>query len=223
MRLIKSKKFLIFLILIIVLFLLISIIFYKFNQVQKNNVKKVSEVISKKTDNYKAFLNPLQVESSLDILNNKKLPNADRYKALQNITFYFSLAYSNSHDPDIRTYISSLKDFAKENFPKEYQEADFIINCADPTCGEKQDNDIKQIRKEINDSGIDPIYLRTINTNFDQASFIPISQDFDKQYGFGLVLGQLEELNNPKASSAAMHLKIYLKKKYSFEYSNSKP
>lgn len=219
----KSKKFL----LTLIIFLIIAIIgVFIHYQIQKNKKAEISnqtsKEISKKADNYKASFNPNQVQASLNILNNNKLSDKERYKALKDITFYFSIAYANSHDPDVRVYVLSLKDFAKKNFPKDYQEADFNIPCADPGCGEKPDEEIKQIRKEINESGIDPEYLRTINANFDQASYIPISEDFDKQYGFGLVLSQLEDMNNPKASAAAQRLKNYLKVRYSFDYTKSK-
>ena len=57
-------------------------------------------------------------EEGLDNLNNKSLSDPERYKALKNIAFHFSSAYSSSRNPELRKYVNSLNDFAKKNFTK---------------------------------------------------------------------------------------------------------
>ncbi len=211
----RNKKILL-LILCLVVSLLI-IIPLSLILTRESEADKLANEINSIAGNYPAYINGAQVKESSEIFKNKKLSSAQRYTALENIVYYFSVGYATSHNPDIRAYANSLKDPAKKNFPREYREEYFIINCADSSCGEKPDEKLKQIQKEISESGIPSDYLDGITTNLEQASYLP-KDAVDKEYGFKLVLHQLDEQNNPKASAAAIHLKDYLKKKYSFEF-----
>ena len=219
MQFLRSKKVLLLLSGALLLLIIIPFAFFVLSRYTKTTqVKKVTEDIGKTSQKYGSFFNQDQVKEALATINNTKLSASERYKALDNITFYFSSAYAASHDPTIREYVLSLKDFAKKNFPKDYREGAFNLACGDPVCGEKPDAELKQIQKEINEAGIDADHLNTIKKNLEQASYIPVSEEDDKKYGFGLVLSQLDEQNNPKASAAAVRLKDYLRKKYLFEF-----
>ena len=214
----RNKKILL-LILTVILLLVIPVLIYflyfqKIGGGNKSDVKDTNIItggILTNVGKNKIHFNEVQVREALDRLNNGSLSDLDRYEALKDLAFYFGTAYAASHKPELREYVNSLKSFAKDNFPKYYEEGLFDVGCADSVCGEKPDEEIKQIQKEINEAGIDADHLNTINKNLEQASYIPASE-VDKKYGFTLVLHQLDQQNNPKASAAAMHLKDYLKK-----------
>ncbi|KKQ35333.1 MAG: hypothetical protein US51_C0008G0002 [Microgenomates group bacterium GW2011_GWA2_37_6] len=212
----KSKK-LIFLILSIILLLFIPILIYFLLYFQKIDDKNLNKEIGTTVKKYNHNFNQEQISRALTRLNDDSLPDSERYKALEQIVFYFSTAYSASHEPELRAHVESLKTFAKNNFPKYYIEENFTVGCADPSCGEKPDEEMKKIQKEINEAGIRPEYLNTINKNLEQAIYIPNEQMDDKKYGFGLAIFQLKFENNPKASAAAQRLIDYLKRKYSIE------
>lgn len=224
MHILLSKR-LILLILSIILLLVIAVLTY-FLYFQKpaelKNSEIVTEGVQKQLEINGKYFNKTLVNEALDRINNESLSDEQRYEALKDLSFYFSTAYAASHKPELRAYTESIETFTRENFPKFYEEGLFIIGCADPSCGEKPDGEIKQIQKEINEAGIAFEYLNTINKNLEQAIYIPNEQIEDKKYGFGLAIYQLKFENNPKASAAAEHLTDYVKRKYSIEFTEVK-
>ncbi|GEM_PF-3100831 len=220
MRGLISKKLIFLISCFVFLLFLIPTVLFLFLQDSKGDKK--AEEIGTTATKYKRYLNQDQIENALNILRNEKLPSEQRYESLKDLAFYFSTAYAASHEPAIREYVGSIKSFAKTNYPKYYEEGLFDVGCADPSCGEKPDEEIKQIQKEINEAGIQIEYLDTINKNLEQSIYIPIEQIDDKKYGFELVIEQLIFENNPKASAAAEHLTNYVKRKYSIEFTDVK-
>lgn len=229
MRRFKNKNIIILIPLIIFLLIIFFLIFFIYfynagnkiglnNQELTNFNKKINSIVEK--DN--KYFDPSQFKEAFAKLNNEKLSDLEHYKALEDIAFYFSVAYAASHNPEIRNYVNSIKSFAKNNYPKYYNKEPFNVGCADPVCGEKPDAEFQQIKKEINETGIAFEYLNTINKNLDQAIYIPIEQIEEKKYGFMLVISQLETNDNPKASAAAKRLTDYIKKKYSIKFNDVK-
>lgn len=213
----KNKK-IITLIFSLALAISISIPSYVIYTSQPTEFDKLADEINREAKKYPSSMNLTQVLKTTEILKDKNNTYSARYTALENIVFFFSAGYAASHNPEMRAFGNSLKTFALEKFPQEYREGYFDISCADPVCGEKQDDELKEIQKKIKESGISSDKLDTILINYEQASYIPDKEE--KKYGFGLVLLQLSKENNSQASAAAEELKEYLKTKYSFEYTN---
>ena len=223
LRLLSRKYIILFLsliVLIVIIALVYLIYFQNFGSKSKINnqeVAKLSQDIQSTVEKNTTRFNQSQVKSALDLLNNSKLSDTERFKGIKDISFYYQVAYAASHDPKLREQAEILADFAKTNFPQLYEERFFRVGCADPECGEEMDSEFKQIQQEIIESGIPAGPLNTITKNFEQSIYIPNEEIDDKKYGFELVVNQLRLEDNPKASATAEHLVDYVKRKYSIE------
>lgn len=87
--------------------------------------------------------------TNLTILENNKASKSDQYKAISDIGVYFSILYGQTNDPKYKSIFPYLDKFAKENFGKLYDKADFYQICQDPTCADGPIPD--EIAKIIND------------------------------------------------------------------------
>lgn len=221
----KYKKLFLVVSIIFAFFIIVSLLLVIINldNNSSEDYLKTTKEIENQSIRYEAYINKSQFNRSLTDLNNLKLDENNRYKALENITFFFSVAYSFSHIPEIRTYVYSLNDFAKKYFPKNYNSGSFDFLCSDPSCGEKIDSNLENIISDIKNAGIDPHKLNTIEKNLMQSIYIPKEQTEEKQYGFQLVYNQLLIENNPKASVAAETLKEFISKKYNIKVEKLKP
>lgn len=222
----KSKNSFLAILSIIILLIIIVLVYFIFfrdiqiqnkSRLEKQEVLRFSQKVKTTVNKNKKDFIQGQINEALGRLRDEQLSLSDRNEALKDIQFNFSTAYAISHKPEIREFSNEIDSFAKNNFPGSYRDWTYIISCADPTCGETPDEEIKQIQKEINDTGIIPAYLHTINTNLEQAIYIPKEQMDEKKYGFGLVIADLKLENNPKASAAADKLIDYIKRKYGIE------
>lgn len=62
--------------------------------------------------------------------------NPDKQLDILKVNFdILNSGYIASHDPKIRQTAEKLKDFLKTNYPKQYKEELFTIQCLDTTCG----------------------------------------------------------------------------------------
>lgn len=223
MHKLKSKKLIGVVLSLVVLIIIIILTFLLFLQPHFAN-KKLAETdtltkdVNQKLEIYGHHFNNYQVEESLRIMNDESLSESERYEATKNLSFYFSTAYSASHEPELRNYAENITIYAQENFSDLYEKELFTIGCADPVCGETPDEEIKQIHKEILDLDIEVEYLDSIIKNLDTAIYIPVNDDriLEKEFGFGLVIQQLQFQNNPEASKAATRLQEYAERKYTF-------
>lgn len=229
MHLLKRKNFIILLLLVTVIIAIVILVYILYfsklvapskvdNQATTNITREIKSIVSENTGQF----NQAQAKAALDILNNAKLSDKERYEALKDIAFYFGVAYAASHDPQFRKNIITIMDYAKNNFSNLYEEEFFATGCADPECGEQKDDEFKKIEQEINESGISLEYLNTTTKNLEQAIYMPADEVDEKKYGFGLVIDQLYIQNNPLASAAAEHLKSYVEEKYSIEFKDVK-
>lgn len=218
----RKKRSLILILIPLLIILILSLIgiYYFINANRLTDSKQVSTKIKEISQKNKSSLDYGRIEKQLEILNNEKLSSKERYIALENIAFYFATSYAAVKNPEYRKFVSSLGDYAKQNFPDQYKDSTFNLGCSDAQCGEKPDQEFKQIQKEINEAGIEKAYLDTINRNLEQAGFIPSQSEIDKtekKFGYSLVIDNLLFFNNPKASAAAEHLREYANKKYNFD------
>lgn len=211
---IKSPNRKKFIISAIIIFLFLSIpagIFY-----YKNFMGREFPQIS---DNIKNTAKTDVVDKYLAQLNDKKIPEKERYSALTNIVFHFAGTYSRVHDPKTRTYVSdTLKKFAKENFPEQYQESDFEIPCSDPECGRQITPGFQTIIDMVQESKLPDYQKDTIILNLKTVGYTPVSDKFNSVSGLTLIIGQLEQGGDSQASEAASFLRDYLKKTYSINY-----
>lgn len=205
-------------------FLLLSIIavfvgIFLIRNTGQSGLTKTTKEINSKALAFNKSLSTQRVEEELAIINNTKLSDEERFKSLSDIYFYFSFAYSTSHDPAIREFVNkTFAKFANENFPKIQSNDDskrvFMIPCADPSCGQEIDPKIKEIINKIMNSNIDTNLKNRVKGNIEVAAYKLEEDKEDKLFGFGIAKRQLEQSGNPTASEAGNLLKIYVKEKY---------
>lgn len=156
-----------------------------------------------------------RIEKELAKLRDKSLSDQEKFDALSTLAFYFADEYATTHDPKVREFSSTvLAKYAKEKFPKHYNESMFNFVCADLTCGQKLSPELNQIIKLVKESKAEPDYKNTIISNLTNVGYIPDSETDEKMYGFSFIYPQMLELGDPKASEAAALLKKYAKQKY---------
>jgi len=221
----RSRNIVFFVFILVILITLISAFV-----INKNGIKQASspsekfanEIVSDIKKGYGSSSNiSVAMQRNLDVLNDSSSSDEEKYLALKNLRFYYSFEYSGSHKPETREFgMKTIGNFAKKNFPKFYHEGDFNIPCADPSCGEKYDEEGKLILEKIKSSGL-PLYVKdTIIPNYEAAYFTPIENNDDKEnklFGMKLVYQQLTKYGDPVASQAAMDLKKYIKNKYDLD------
>ena len=169
--------------------------------------------INSKALTFKKALSTERIKDTLVKVNDTKLSPEERYKQLTNIYFYFSAAYSTTHDSTIRDYVNNdLNEFAKKNFSNQYQSGDFEIPCADPICGHALDPEVKEVLSIITESKL-PEDVRSVTLkNLTTSGYIP--EKDQALFGYGLVLMDLDQAALPVASTAASILRKYVKSKY---------
>ena len=215
---IRNKKIFLLLTLLIsgVIILIIAFILYLNTKGKQASSNTITAEISSEALKLEPALSSERVKDALKKVNNAKLSDEERYKELANIYFYFSAAYSNIHDPSIRTFVNSRIDsYAKKTFPKLYQEGDFIIPCADSHCGKPIDNEIKEIIDIISKSNLSTDIKDVIVKNLTTTGYI-INIEQAKS-GYSIVLLDLDQASNAQASKAAILLRNYIKDKYNIE------
>lgn len=182
------------------------------------NIDLLSSKITQTVKNDQFFSNNPVVRKDVEVLNNPSFSLDDRYKALSAILFYLRDEYSYNNSPSTRNYIQSIAPLAEKAFPKQYQDFDFSVNCADPQCGMKPDPEISKIMTDIKNLNVDPKYKDAISINLKNGAYIPFDTDEDRSDKIGLlglVYQQLTSLNNSNASASANELKSYTKEKFS--------
>lgn len=218
-EILKKFNILTYLVLLVLttIVLIIGIIFY-FN-------KSSSTVAYPKiTKEVKTIMDNPATERYLNQLNNKNLSEDERYKALVNLVIYFRGGYSSTHNPAIRNYVQiTLNSFAKENFPNQYSEGDFLLPCSDPQCGHEITSEFENIIRIIEKSNLVQYQKDIILSNLKTVAYKPVEDKFNATTGLTIVIEQLEEGGNAQASEAAKLLKDYLKRTYSIDYDNLKP
>lgn len=222
---IKSKKtaFLILAVILLISIIIISyLILFKLNDVMNSTsetkifTKEVKELSDKHTNSF----NNNQVDAALRKINNQSLSEKDRYDALVDLSFYYAVAYSNGHSSEVRAQNNVVSDYARENYSNFYDENYFSIPCADPECGEKPDEIMQEILKNVKVLKIEDVKHDTILKNLDTAIFMPANEVLlpEKLTAYSLVINQLQFENNQQASNAALLLIDYLKIKYNYKY-----
>lgn len=211
-----SKKTLligVFLLLLIIITVALYLIFL--TNTKNGNRSAFSKNI---TSNYLNFSGkeeyPETLKSNLNKLESKSLSENERYKALVRIVDEFSNEYYNTRNPDIKIFIDeTIGEYAREKFPEQYIEGDFIEPCADAVCGQPIDNDVNEILKIIEESNLPDYVIRVASRNLTTAGLMP-DNDNEKKEGLRLVIDQLTIDGYPEGSKAAVLLKEYYIKKY---------
>lgn len=212
----KAKVSLLAIIFLISLIFCVILIIYFINYqgVNKNPTEFINKISQNVQDSTGKRVISDAVKRNLDSLTSNK-SDKEKYLALKNLSFYYSDEYSKSRDPKLREFSSqAIDNYAKSAFPKFYDKNDFIIPCADPSCGEKMNTESETILKMINSSGLEDYRKETIVINYKTASYIPIDRLAEKRMGMTLVVNQLTRYGDPVASQAAQSLKEYLIKRY---------
>lgn len=90
----------------------------------------------------------------LNSLTDKNLSEKDKYQALSQAQVLLFILYSDTNNPKLYPTQKDFRDFAKENFPKLYNEKeDFLIGCVDSTCADSpQPPEILDIVNDIKSS-----------------------------------------------------------------------
>lgn len=115
-----------------------------------------------------------RIKSYLNILENSKTTEKEKYEALNNLSKIFSLIYSNTNDPKYRPIFDLMDTFAKNNFPKLYKESDHKILCMDPGCAESpQPKEILEIINKIKTSNLPERYKEGIEMELINAGYLP--------------------------------------------------
>ena len=163
------------------------------------------------------------IEQQLSIIKNINLSDKQRYDATIVLLEYLSNEYSITNDPSIRLIAKNVVGkYAKEQFPRLYNESRFDFACVDPQCGMDLSPEIKQALNIIEKSNLSEGAKVTISENLKSAGYTPESNLQDKLFGLQLSISQLEEYGDPVGSDAAKLLKKYLLDKYKTEYSRDK-
>lgn len=204
--------------LILILILTVLSVYFIFKE-RKSDNSRFSETIYtqlKQNENTKEI--PDAFARNLETINSSNKTDEQKYLALRNLFFYYNTEYSRTHDPKIKEFAEkTIGDYAKNNYEKYYTESEFRIPCADPTCGEAIDKEGEDLIKKINSSGLKDYQKETIITNFKTASYISSDRIDNKKIGMSLVVSQLNRYGDPVASSAAIDLKNYLKRKHKID------
>lgn len=167
---------------------------------------------------YPGSINQARVEEKFKILENKKLSAEERYKALDNLSFFFQSLYGNTNDPKVRTYIKELGVYAQKEFPKLYVKAVFNPICQDPSCGQIISSDIKKVISSIESSKIDPQDKERLIKNLTNAGYAKNEDREYKSYVYNQVLADLNSIADISSSSSILEiskdLSSFIKKEY---------
>ncbi len=216
-NLFRGKRISILIVLIILLFVIPATILI-INTLEPDKetevlTNKIRQFAKEKTEDSKP---PERIEAQLTRLS-EKASEKEKYEALSIVGFYFSDAYSSTHDPEIRKFSAEIiSPYAKKEFLDFYKDIDFIFTCADSTCGQKLSSEIEHVFALLDESDVENYYVKTIKENLTTAGYIPDSEIEEKKVGFSLVYDQLLRVGDPKASEAAQVLKTYSRQKYNF-------
>ncbi|OGH47963.1 MAG: hypothetical protein A3A51_05095 [Candidatus Levybacteria bacterium RIFCSPLOWO2_01_FULL_39_10] len=223
LRINNKKLFLAFGVLITLIIIIASLIFI-FNDVAFEKVlnRKTEAFISQVDKIVKeesgAENTPEGIQNIYNILEDSSTSKEEKYQSLQKLSFYFSDAYSQTHDPKFKDYsINVIGKYAEENFPSLYNPTDFDMACADPVCGQELTPEIKDILDLIKNSDMANIEKRVIVFNLEVAGYMPEDQIDYRGSIFSMSYFDLISTANPTASRAAKLLKDYAESKYNLD------
>ena len=217
------------LILLIIIFIVIAILSFYFifktetrKKQLKSNVIFVEYVKKDAQSRIKDQKQIKFIEDQLVIIQSSSLKTTTRYDSLVRIEEIYSNEYRLTNNPSTRQVINNiLGSYAKENFPKLYNESLFNTPCADPTCGNPIPSDISNVIRIIeNDEQIPNIAKETIRLNLKNASYLP--DKTEGLFGLKLSLSQINRFNDPEASAAAKILSNYIKNNSKTQKNNKK-
>ena len=161
---------------------------------------------------------PIAIKNQVDVLNNPKKTDKEKYEALQRLSYYFSAEYSRTHNPKIKEYNDTvLNEFAKENYNDFYNQSHFRILCSDTICGQKLSTELVEVINITKSSRIRDYAKVTIEKNLTTAGYAPDKDIDNKRFGFSIVYGQLSKYGDSEASRAAALLKDFAKNKYQID------
>lgn len=211
----RSRFLVLFSILLIAIPLGLGLYFVYKNYFQAPEIRVTKEIEGFVKDKSGLPSVPDQIKRQLDSLSDLKISREDKAKALSNLSFYFSAAYSETHDPEIRNFAATvLSEYAKNNFANEFDNTLFNFPCSDPTCGQALSPEIEVVLNIVPKTGIPDYAKDGVIQNLKTAGYIPDSDLNNKQVGFETVINQLERYGDPEASRAAALLREFFTEKY---------
>lgn len=166
-----------------------------------------------------------RIVPDLTILENNKKSSNDKYQTLLDIVSTIEKSYLYTNDPQYPSFIKTISDFSKENFPKEFNSGDFSYQCADPTCATTPvPKEVQDAIDQINQSNVDQRYKTTYIRNILNASYLPTKTEDQINYAVGSYLVAVGVLkSNPVFSennlgdSVYNQIRSYLEKTYPVE------
>lgn len=224
---ITKKKFVLIISLFLTIFIIaisFIILYYKPTPYDDKKYYKNDEIV-KTAQELGSKGMATRVKKAVDKFSNTKLSDDQRYKALEDVYFYFAAAYTTTYNPKLREYINKdFNNYYKEQLPKFYNDVEnygkFDIPCADPICGKNIDSDLNKIISLINELQVDPVIKGSSISDLKTAAYKPDNNEIDKQdkiYGFKLVIRLLNSAEDKNASETAKMLSDYLRKNYNIQ------
>jgi hypothetical protein len=206
------NKKLLFTIIIIVIFITSVILFFV---LIKSDKSEINQIFANAKFVDKNLVSEDITENELENINNKNAADVDKYESVLRLSNLVNNAYIRTSDTRYKDLFLILKNYASNNYPKQYKVKDFEIPCADASCGQQIPPTITAIISEIDGLNIDKGYKTLATSNLKNGAFA--SDKNEKGIKYAMAYNLLLTLGQADASASALKIKNFTKESLGFD------
>ncbi|MBI3984483.1 MAG: hypothetical protein HY344_00880 [Candidatus Levybacteria bacterium] len=168
-----------------------------------------------------------RISTQFGKIADKNLSDKEKYEATKLLFTDLIFVYADTNNPEAAKILDNIISFAKDNFPKEYNEEDdkLYYPCLDESCADSpQPPEILTIIEDIKESDLDPRLKESVIEDLTNTGYRSKDEAKTKVYQYLLIAEDLKE-NAPKSPTnvnAELADKIidFVKTQYPDEYIN---